>query len=62
MINEGKDPIQYPCLFHNFTSPSFALMGSEWTRQSEQTFLSSYQEHFKIQITVSIIVLLVWRW
>ncbi len=26
MIDEGEDPIQYHCLFHNFRSHSFALM------------------------------------
>lgn len=60
MINEGKDPIQYHCLFHNFTTHSFALTGG-FSGYSDR-FCSSSGGHAESFNTVSINVLLVSRW
>lgn len=37
MINEGKDPVQYRRLFHNFTTHSFCLDGEEGTAEGTMT-------------------------
>lgn len=47
MINEGKDPVQYPRLFHNFTTSSSALTVRNGQLRARRGLFS--QEHLEYQ-------------